>query len=189
VQNGVGGIVAMPPIRAPHVIEVRGHCQSTGDRAIHHAILRMASRGHNLPRGSLGETLVIDETQPQPGAVSDKGHILLVEDDKVLAEALGNVLRHAGFDVSVATNFRTALEVLESDRPMDLLLTDIVMPGSVNGIALSRMARLRRRDLKVVYLTGYNVPGVETEASGPILRKPIDDAVLVSEIERILATP
>ena len=71
---------------------------------------------------------------------------------------------------------------------MDLLLTDIVMPGSVNGIALSRMARLRRRDLKVVYLTGYNVPGVEEEASGPILRKPIDDAFLVSEIERILAT-
>ena len=57
----------------------------------------------------------------------------------------------------------TALEVLEAERPIDLLITDIVMPGSVNGIALSRMARLRRRDLKVVYLTGYNVPGVENE--------------------------
>jgi CheY-like chemotaxis protein len=132
---------------------------------------------------------VIDETRPQPDAASGKGHILLVEDDKEFAEALGKILRNAGFAVSVATDFRTALEDLESERPVDLLLTDIVMPGSVNGIALSRMARLRRRDLKVVYLTGYNVPGVETEASGPILRKPIDDAVLVSEIERILATP
>ena len=132
---------------------------------------------------------MIDETRPQPDAASGKGHILLVEDDKKFAEALGKILRKAGFAVRVATDFRTALEDLESERPVDLLLTDIVMPGSVNGIALSRMARLRRRDLKVVYLTGYNVPGVETEASGPILRKPIDDAVLVSEIERILATP
>ena len=129
-----------------------------------------------------------DETRPQPGTASGKGHILFVEDDKEFAEALGKVLRNAGFEVSVATDFRTALGVLEAEFPVDLLLTDIVMPGSVNGIALSRMARLRRRDLKVVYLTGYNVPGVEEEASGPILRKPIDDAFLVSEIERILAT-
>ncbi len=128
-----------------------------------------------------------DETPARPGPTSGKGHILLVEDDKAFGEVLGQVLRRAAFDVTVANDFRTALEVLESDRPVDLLLTDIVMPGSVNGIALSRMARLRRRDLKVVYLTGYNVPGVETEASGPILRKPIDDAVLVSELERALA--
>jgi CheY-like chemotaxis protein len=113
----------------------------------------------------------------------------VVEDDKPFGEAVGQVLRRAGFDVSVACDFRMALEVLEAERPVDLLLTDIVMPGSVNGIALSRMARLRRCDLKVVYLTGYNVPGVETEASGPILRKPIDDAVLISELERALATP
>jgi CheY-like chemotaxis protein len=110
-----------------------------------------------------------------------------VDDDKAFGETLGRILGQAGFDVTVATDFRTALEILESDRPLDLLLTDIVMPGSVNGIALARMARLRRLDLKVVYLTGYNVPGVEAEASGPILRKPIDDAVLVSEIERALA--
>ncbi len=130
-----------------------------------------------------------DETRAPPGPTSGKGHIVLVEDDKAYGAAIGQVLRRAGFDVSLATEFRTALEVLEADRPVDLLLTDIVMPGSVNGIALSRMARLRPRDLKVVYLTGHNVPGVETEASGPILRKPIDDALLINEIERILATP
>ena len=49
------------------------------------------------------------------------------------------------------------------------------MPDSVNGIALSRMARLRRRDLKVIYITGYSIPGVEREALGPILRKPVDN--------------
>jgi CheY-like chemotaxis protein len=142
-----------------------------------------------LVPGSLEETLVIDEAPVPPGSATGRAHILVVEDDKAFGEALGQVLRRAGFDVSVATEFRTALEVLEAPGPVDLLLTDIVMPGSVNGIALSRMARLRRRDLKVIYLSGYNVPGVEQEASGPILRKPIDDAVLIGEIERALATP
>jgi CheY-like chemotaxis protein len=61
------------------------------------------------------------------------------------------------------------------------------MPSGVNGIALSRMARLRRHDLKVVYLTGYNIPGVEREALGPILKKPIDDATLIREVEAALA--
>ena len=71
---------------------------------------------------------------------------------------------------------------LKAEQPIDLLLVDIVMPDSVNGIALSRMARLRRRELKVIYLTGYSIPGVEREALGPILRKPVDNQVLIEEI-------
>jgi CheY-like chemotaxis protein len=132
---------------------------------------------------------VTEGTRIQSGSASGRRNILVVEDDKALGAALGRILERAGFNVAVATDFRSALEILESERPLDLLLTDIVMPGSVNGIALARMARLRRLELKVVYLTGYNVPGLEAEASGPILRKPIDDAVLISEIERALATP
>jgi len=79
-----------------------------------------------------------------------------------------------------------ALEVLEGDQPVDLLLTDVVMPDSVNGVALSRMARLRRRDLKVLYMTGYEIPGIDREALGPILRKPVDDETLLEEIARLL---
>jgi DNA-binding LytR/AlgR family response regulator len=66
------------------------------------------------------------------------------------------------------------------------LLIDIVMPGSVNGLALSRMARMRRKELKIVYVTGYTIPGVDREALGPILLKPIDDDRLVLEVERAL---
>lgn len=67
------------------------------------------------------------------------------------------------------------------------LVTDAVMPDRVNGIALSRMARLRRRYIRVVCITGYNIPGVDREALGPILRKPIDDRVPVEELGRVLA--
>jgi CheY-like chemotaxis protein len=97
------------------------------------------------------------------------------------------VLNGHGYAAILATGFHTALEILEAERPIDLLLVDIVMPDGVNGLALSRMARLRRRDLKVMYLTGYNIPGVEREALGPILRKPVDNDVLLDEIGRVLS--
>jgi CheY-like chemotaxis protein len=130
---------------------------------------------------------VIDGTATLPVPTLGNRHILLVEDDKTFADAAGNILRRAGFNVTVAMDFRVALQVLEAEGPVDLLMSDIVMPSSVNGIALSRMARLRRRDLKVLYVTGYNIPGVENEALGPILQKPVDEAHLVSEVKRLLA--
>jgi CheY-like chemotaxis protein len=95
-------------------------------------------------------------------------------------------LRNAGFQVSAAADFRLALEILEAEQPLDLLVVDIVMPGSVNGLALSRMARMRRKDLKILYVTGYSIPGAEREALGPILLKPVDDQQLVAEVERAL---
>lgn len=131
--------------------------------------------------------VVTEDAAPQMISTDGPRHILLVDDDKTFRDATGQLLRRAGFEITVASDFRVALEVLEAEGRIDLLITDIVMPASVNGIALSRMARLRRRELKVMYLTGYNIPGIENEALGPILRKPIDDQRLVSEIERLLA--
>jgi CheY-like chemotaxis protein len=111
--------------------------------------------------------------------------ILVVDDDVVFGETTARVLRTAGFEVSLAPDHRLALEDIESTRPIDLLITDIVMPDRVNGIALSRMAQMRRPGLKVIYLTGYDIPGIEDEGVGPILRKPIDEGQLVAEVTRI----
>ena len=113
--------------------------------------------------------------------------ILVVDDDKICGDAIVRVLRAAGFEVSFAPDHRLALENLESTRPIDLLITDIVMPDRVNGLALSRMARMRRPELKVIYLTAYDIPGLEDEAAGPVLRKPIDDERLLAEVRRVLA--
>ena len=114
--------------------------------------------------------------------------ILVVDDDPAFGDSTARVLRAAGFEVFLAADHRLALEDLESTRPIDLLITDIVMPDRVNGIALSRMARMRRPELKVIYLTAYDIPGVEDEAAGPVLRKPIDEDRLVAEVRRLLAT-
>lgn len=130
---------------------------------------------------------VMAATSSEPVAETTRGHVLLVDDDAACCEAYSRVLRNAGYEVLTAADFRLALEILEAERPLDLLLVDIVMPGSVNGLALSRMARMRRKNLKVVYVSGYSIPGAEREALGPILLKPVDDVRLVAEVARILA--
>ena len=123
-----------------------------------------------------------------PPVATDKGHILLVEDDDACREALGRVLQREGYAVSLAPDFREALDILESEQRVDLLLTDVVMPDRVNGVALARMARLRRQELKVIYMTAYNIPGIDREALGPVLSKPVEDDVLISEITKALAS-
>lgn len=121
------------------------------------------------------------------GAEPPRGHILVVDDDEGYGHVMGQVLRNAGFGVQVMAHFQPALEALESDSPIDLLLTDIVMPSRVNGVALSRMARMRRRSIKVLYVTGYDIPGIEREALGPVLKKPVSETELLAEVERVLA--
>ena len=119
---------------------------------------------------------------------SGASHILVVDDDPAYREALGQILQREGYAVSLTADFRGALEILESEQPVDLMLVDVVMPDRVNGIALARMARLRRRDIKIIYVTGYNIPGIDREALGPILRKPVEDAALLHEIGNLLTS-
>jgi CheY-like chemotaxis protein len=107
----------------------------------------------------------------------------LLEENWEAVEAL----RNAGFVVSAAPNHHLALQILEGPEPPDLLITDVVMPGGVNGFALARMARMRRLELRVLYVTGYDLP--TEEGIGKILRKPIDLDVLVTEARNALAGP
>jgi CheY-like chemotaxis protein len=112
--------------------------------------------------------------------------ILLVDDEDAFLYATQKSLRSAGFQVLAAPTSFDALETLErADEPVDLLLTDLIMPNGVNGFALARMARLRRQNIKVIYVTGYDVPTVE--ASGKVLRKPITETELIDEIRATLA--
>lgn len=115
---------------------------------------------------------------------SPAAHILLVEDEEAFRYAAAKALRESGYDVVAVPDYRDALAALESERPIDLLLTDIVMPDRVNGFALARMARMRRLDLKVLYMSAYDVP--TTEAFGKVLRKPITQNELADEVRLAL---
>jgi CheY-like chemotaxis protein len=111
-------------------------------------------------------------------------HILLVDDDESFRYASEKTLSEAGFTVTGASDYRKALDILNRNDPLDLLLTDVVMPNRVNGFALARMAAMRRTDLRVLYMTAFDVPA--NEAMGKILRKPISDEALVAEVTQAI---
>ena len=116
-------------------------------------------------------------------------HVLVVDDDQVCADAIRLLLQDAEYQVSVAHHFSQALAILEASPPPDVLIADIVMPNSVNGIALARMGRLRNPNLRVIYITGYDIPGVLREAAGPVMRKPLaDDELLAAVAAELRAT-
>lgn len=112
--------------------------------------------------------------------------ILFVEDDPQFLYVHERALRDAGCEVYVAQDYFSALRVLDSDSPLDVLLTDVVMPKGINGFALARMARMRRRDLKVMFITGFDLP--QDEVLGPILRKPVSSDRLVQAVMALCKT-
>jgi CheY-like chemotaxis protein len=112
--------------------------------------------------------------------------ILLVEDDEALAYSLARQCETAGFTVRAVTSSMAALTVLDSDCEIDLVLTDLVMPtGEPNGLALGRMARMRRRGVKLVFISGYDVDGISLP--GKLFRKPVDVDGLMTEIGTLLS--
>jgi signal transduction histidine kinase len=108
---------------------------------------------------------------PEPG---QNEMILAVEDSTGLRQILVRQLTTAGYRVLEAGDARVALETIASGTDIDLLLTDIVMPGGMNGHELARLAMLRRPDLKTLLTTGFSEVTNGHGGSGArnILRKP-----------------
>src|SRR5207302_9771719 len=80
-------------------------------------------------------------------------NVLVVDDDVEVLDTLAMMIIAGGHTVAKAASGFEALKSLDGDTPIDLMMTDILMPG-VNGIALGRMAGERRPQLRVRYLTG-----------------------------------
>lgn len=99
--------------------------------------------------------------------------ILVVEDDCMVRDFAISLLRRLGHEPLPAHNAEKALERLAEDPHIDLLFTDVVMPGSLSGAALAEEARRLRPELPILLTSGY--PGNELPESGPrlpILAKP-----------------
>ena len=110
--------------------------------------------------------------------------VLFVEDDVLVREAVVEALAAAGFGVRVAVDGEAALAELERDGAVDIVFSDIVMPGSVSGIDLAAIVRERWPALPVVLATGYterrvSIPGVK------ILAKPYDLEQLTGLLGRL----
>ena len=116
-------------------------------------------------------------------------HILIVEDDVFYRNLVLWILEDAGFRVTVAEDFSAAIKVVEGDQRVHLMLTDVQMPvGTPNGVAIGRMARLRRHKLPIVYMTGFYDPAKlsAVEPDIPILSKPFTGQNLLRVVEAAL---
>src|SRR5258708_7410643 len=117
-------------------------------------------------------------------------NVLVVDDDVEVLDTLAMMILAGGHTVAKAANGFEALKILEGETPLDLMMTDILMPG-LNGIALGRMAGERRPQLKVLYLTGFveqvKLKFKSGDIPGKLLKKPIRAGELGNEIAHALA--
>ncbi|WP_343699575.1 PAS domain S-box protein [Caulobacter sp.] len=108
-----------------------------------------------LPRS---ESSLTEEDTPsllvEPPSTNDGETVLVVEDEPVVRSLIIEALYELGYAALEAHDGPSGLEILQSSRPVDLLITDIGLPG-LNGRQIAEAARLQRPDLKVLFMTGY----------------------------------
>jgi PAS domain S-box-containing protein len=83
------------------------------------------------------------------------GSILLVEDDDEVAALVSEMLRELGYFVTRVASAQAALGALADDRPIDLVFSDVMMPGQMNGVDLAREVKRRRPQIGIVLTTGF----------------------------------
>ena len=121
-------------------------------------------------------------------AVSAK--VLVVDDEHDLLEVTSSYVEGLGFDVISASDGNSALELLEKNLDIEFLLTDIVMPGGINGVSLAKQVRLRLPDIKILYMSGFpsgviaDKSGIELDA--PLITKPFSYGELVSALDEMI---
>jgi two-component system cell cycle sensor histidine kinase/response regulator CckA len=129
------------------------------------------------------------EPKGQIDALRGSGTILIVEDEERVRHLASSILERHGYRVLEARTGGEALELERREPVIDLLLTDVVMPG-LSGAEVAVRLRLRRRGLKVLYMSGYTddalvVHGV-VESEVAFLQKPITPLELLTRVKEII---
>jgi signal transduction histidine kinase len=140
-----------------------------------------------LPRTLQSLTEADPAAPPAPSGM--RRRILLVEDDEDVIGATAETLRDAGFDVNTAATAAQALAVLTSEARVDLLFTDVMMPGGLDGVALAEEGLKARPDLKVLLTSGYSETLLRERGrlhDLPILAKPYHRDELVRRLQGLL---
>ncbi len=159
----------------------------------------MQSKGHVTIDSQLGQGTEVNlylpraKTDPpkraegpkrtQPASGSEL--ILLVEDDADLRDIFATMLDSHGYKVVSARTGKEAITHLNGDDDFDLLLTDMVLPGGVNGAQVAELAKKLQPGLKTLYMTGYS-DTVLGSVEGNLIRKPCRQYELLETVRAIL---
>ncbi|NCN26553.1 sigma-54-dependent Fis family transcriptional regulator [bacterium] len=116
--------------------------------------------------------------------------ILLVDDERENIESLAALLQRSGYECVLSTSAKDGLEILRSNEKIQLLITDLKMPGGMNGIELLQNARIIRPDVQRILVTAFGTieDTVKAMKSGAfdVIPKPIKFKVLKEKIEELL---
>ena len=144
-----------------------------------------------LPQSSNSATVPRSAREGPPSRLSSsRGTVLVVEDDEDVLAVTAESLREFGYQVITAVNAAGALEILRSDQPVDLLFSDIVIPGGTDGVQLAEEARYVRPGLKVILTSGYAAAALNLEHGAPltleVLGKPYQRGELAKKLRQVM---
>jgi len=106
--------------------------------------------------------------------------VLIVDDSAEVAEVTSTLFEHLGYDTVYCDSAEAALRLLADGTKIDLVFSDIVMPGTIDGVGLASEVQARYPHLPVILTTGYSDAAQSAPPSLPILRKPFDADTLRS---------
>jgi len=132
---------------------------------------------------------VFGAASPTPTRTAIPARVLIAKDEAMVRSFAAEVLRELGHEVTEAGDGLQALRLLAT-VPVDVLCTDVMMPGGLTGYDVAREARARHPDLKVIYMSGYADPAARegTAEDTPFLPKPFRPDDLARAVGRMIAT-
>lgn len=136
-----------------------------------------------LPRShrALSESSIADGNPP-----AGQETVLVVEDDPEVQEIAGLLLQQLGYRVLFAESASAALQLLGSGEVVDLVFTDVVMPGELDGLALARRVKETFPDIAILLTSGYARSANTLEAGFSIVRKPYQVSILARAVREAL---
>ena len=136
------------------------------------------------------------ETEKKPCEEQNNGGcetILVVEDEEEIRFLTTAMLRNEGYKILEASNGQEAVSVIQqSTESVDLLFTDIAMPGEMNGVQAAARVQALKPNIKLLFTTGYamgSVPDIELTEEYPVLNKPYQPEDLMLKIRQVLDGP
>ena len=142
-----------------------------------------------LPRGREGP---VTEAETRSTETLPRGHevVLVVEDNRGVRDLALRYLQSLGYRTLPAVDGASALEIIKGGTPIDLLFTDVVMPGGMDGRALADAARRQRRGLRVLFTSGFTAAAAsaatENQFGSNLLSKPYRKDELARRVRAIL---
>src|SRR5690606_31049162 len=142
-----------------------------------------------LPRSSDAGPAHKPKVEPQE-MVGGSERILVTEDDPAVLSLTVDLLRGLGYSVVTASSGEEALRIVRADPALQLLFTDVVMPGGLSGIALARACRQERPDLPVLLTSGFiGDPELLRRDEFALLDKPYPAEALAARLRSIFDQP